>query len=65
MSQSKDHNTTIGQYLVKLGVLNQEQVKDILNIQKTEPHKRFGVIAIEQGYVTEKIIQSCISSQEK
>jgi len=65
MSSDNEQSHKIGEYLVKLGALNHEQVKEILSIQKKEPHKLFGVIAIELGYVNENVIKSCIASQKR
>ena len=54
----------IGDFMVRIGALTQEQVKDILEQQKKEPDKLFGVIAIEMGYLNDKALHDYIKSQE-
>lgn len=44
----------IGQYLIRLEYLSFDQAEEVLKYQKTSPHKKFGEIAIELGYITEE-----------
>lgn len=48
-----DSTERLGQLLVRVGLLNQEQVKEILNYQAEHPDLLFGQIAIRLGYLTE------------
>jgi hypothetical protein len=41
----------IGEFLVKIGALSEEQVKIVLAEQKQDPEKLFGVIALELGFI--------------
>jgi hypothetical protein len=41
----------IGEFLVKIGALSEEQVNIVLEEQKHEPDKLFGVIALELGFI--------------
>ncbi len=41
----------IGEFLVKIGALSEEQVKIVLAEQQHDPDKLFGVIALELGYI--------------
>ena len=43
----------IGEYFVRLDLLSFEQASEILKIQSSSsPHKKFGEIALELGYIT-------------
>jgi len=56
-------NEKIGDFLVRIGALTPEQVNDILKKQEQEPHKLFGIIAIELGYVNDEAIHQYIKSK--
>jgi len=43
----------IGERLVKLDILSFEQAERILKIQKKNPKKKFGEIAVELGFIEE------------
>ena len=53
----------IGDFMLRVGAMTQEQVENVLQSQKQEPDKVFGVIAIEKGYIDDKILQDYIESQ--
>ena len=46
----------IGDNLVKIGAMTQEQVKDILQRQKDGDNRLFGEIAIEFEYIDDDVI---------
>jgi len=53
----------IGQGLIRIGAMSEEQVKDILARQKDGTNKLFGEIAIELGYVDDEAIKRYLDSK--
>ncbi|MBN1523862.1 MAG: hypothetical protein JW904_05225 [Spirochaetales bacterium] len=53
----------IGEFLVRIEALTQQQVDEILTIQAQDPSKLFGIIAIELGYIDDKAIKAYIDSK--
>ena len=50
-----------GEYFMRLDLLSFEQAEEILNIQRTSlPHKKFGEIALELGYLTRDDLDDAI-----
>jgi hypothetical protein len=47
-----DSTERLGQLLVRMGALTQEQVAEILEYQKDHPDILFGQIAVKLGYIT-------------
>ena len=52
-----DSTERLGELLVRMGALREEQVKHILEYQKEHPDMLFGQIAIRLGYITEEVLQ--------
>jgi len=52
-----DSTERLGELLVKLGALNQQQVSDIRKYQIAYPDIRFGQIAIKLGYITKELLE--------
>jgi len=46
----------IGEFLVRIGAISEGQVQEILALQKTEPDRLFGEIAVERGYIKDEAI---------
>ncbi len=46
----------IGDILVRIGAMTQEQVADVLQRQQEGDNRLFGEIAIEVGYINEELI---------
>lgn len=46
----------IGTFLLKIQAINEKELQEILEIQKNNPDKKFGEIAMEHGYVNEASI---------
>lgn len=57
MSENQSSVERIGEFLVKIGAITQEQVDLILEEQKSNPGKLFGEIAIEKGFVNDSAIE--------
>ena len=53
----------IGEGLVKIGAMTKEQVEDILNRQKSGNDSLFGIMAIELGYVDDKVLLDYLESK--
>jgi hypothetical protein len=52
-----DSTERLGQLLVRMGAITQEQVEAVLEYQKEHPDLLFGQIAIRLGYITEEVLQ--------
>jgi hypothetical protein len=65
MDDLKKKEEKIGQGLVRIGAMTQEQVEDILQRQKQGNSSLFGVMAIELGYVDPQILLEYLESREK
>jgi len=46
----------IGEYLVSIGVLTQSQVSEVIRIQKEGDKRKFGEIAVSQGFMEDSSI---------
>lgn len=48
----------IGEFLIRIGVMTPEQREHVLEVQAREPHRRFGEIAVELGYIKDSAIDA-------
>jgi hypothetical protein len=55
----------IGDFLIKIGALNQQQVDDVLEHQKQGDTRIFGEIALELHYLNDDAIKRYIDHLEK
>jgi hypothetical protein len=55
----------IGQFLVRIGAMTQDQVEDVLRFQEKNPHSLFGMIAIEKGYINDTALRVWLSAKKK
>lgn len=53
----------IGEFLVKIGAMTPEQRNEILEIQKEEPTRLFGEIAVERGYINDTAIDTYLGAK--
>ncbi len=53
----------IGEGLIRIGAMTEEQVKDVLARQKDGTNRFFGEIAIELGYVDDEAIKRYLDSK--
>ena len=53
----------IGEFLLRIGVVNQQQVQEILDIQKAGDSRLFGEIAIEFGHINDEVLQKYIEAK--
>lgn len=49
-----DSTERLGEFLVRIGVLTQQQVQEILKYQQEHPQMLFGQIAVQFGYINEE-----------
>jgi hypothetical protein len=54
----------IGDFLIRIGAITQAQLDDVLAIQKNGDSRAFGLIALDQGYVTEAAIEQYAAAQK-
>ncbi len=55
----------IGEGLIRIGAMTEEQVKDVLKRQKEGDTRVFGEIAISLGYIDDEAIRKYLESKEK
>ena len=55
----------IGDFLVKIGAMTQEQVKSVLHLQEMGNKQRFGEIALALGYLNDDAIKRYLDYIEK
>ena len=60
---SGDSRERIGEFLVKIGAINETEVEEILERQRGEPEKLFGEIAIELGMIDDDAIQRFLTKK--
>jgi hypothetical protein len=53
----------IGEFLVRIGVMKNHQVEEILSIQRAGDRRCFGEIAIEFGYINGEVLQKYIEAK--
>ena len=64
MSDAREDSTQrIGDFLVRIGALTQEQVAEVLGRQAGEPNRLFGQIAIEMGLISDSAIDSFLATR--
>jgi hypothetical protein len=55
----------IGDFLVKIGAMNAEQVNHVLQLQESGDSRIFGEIALELGYLNDDAIKRYVDHMEK
>ena len=53
----------IGEFLHRIGVMNQQQVQEILDTQKAGDTRMCGEIAIEFGYINDEVLKKYIEAK--
>lgn len=56
-------NGPIGQYLLEKGLINEEQLAEVLERKKQDKNKLFGEIVVELGYVSENEFAQCLADR--
>ncbi|TVR57786.1 MAG: hypothetical protein EA426_11350 [Spirochaetaceae bacterium] len=60
----KSSHERIGEFLVKIGAMTSDQRNEILDIQKKEPNRLFGEIAVELGYINDAAVDAFLNRNE-
>jgi hypothetical protein len=55
----------IGEFLVRIGAMNGDQVEQVLRLQRDGDKRRFGEIAIEMQYIKDDSIKRYVDYLEK
>jgi len=53
----------IGEFLQRIGIISQQQVREILEAQKAGDSRLFGEIAIEFGYINDEVLKKYIEAK--
>ena len=53
----------IGEFLIRIGVMIEEQIKEVLQAQKTGDQRLFGEIAIDFGYINDKVLKKYVEAK--
>jgi hypothetical protein len=53
----------IGEFLMRIGVMTQHQVDEVLEVQKAGDTRMFGEIAIEFGYINDEVLKKYIEAK--
>lgn len=52
----------IGEFLLRIGVMAEYQLQEVLNAQKTGDSRMFGEIAIDFGYINDEVMKKYIEA---
>jgi len=52
----------IGEFLVRIGVIHQYQIEDVLRAQKAGDSRLFGEIAIDFGYINDEVLKKYVEA---
>jgi hypothetical protein len=63
MSTDQPTSSRIGENLVSIGAMTQEQVEDVLAKQRAGDDRLFGEIAIELSYIDDKVLASYLEGR--
>jgi hypothetical protein len=64
MGGNETSQERIGEFLVRIGVITQEQLRKVLKKQEQNPDKLFGEIAIEMGFIDDDAITKYLASKK-
>ena len=64
MAADRSSLERLGEFLVRLGALTQDQVAEVLSKQAKEPTKLFGRIAMELGFTESGKIDSFLETKK-
>jgi hypothetical protein len=58
-----DMPVKIGEFLLRIGVITEQQVQEVLDAQKAGDSRLFGDIAIEYGYINDEVLKKYIEAK--
>jgi len=53
----------IGEFLIRIGIMKEYQVDDVLRAQKAGDNRLFGEIAIEFGYINDEVLKKYVEAK--
>jgi hypothetical protein len=53
-----DGTVRLGEFLVSIGAMSDDQVRQVLEAQAKSPEKLFGQIAIEKGFINDDAVDA-------
>ena len=53
----------IGEFLIRIGVMIEEQIKEVLQAQKAGDQRLFGEIAIDFGYINNEVLKKYVEAK--
>lgn len=53
----------IGEFLQRIGVINEQQIQEVLDAQKAGDSRMFGEIAIDFGYINDEVLKKYIEAK--
>lgn len=57
-----ENTERLGEFLVRIGAMTEEQVHIVLEKQKDQPERLFGEIAIDLGFVDDQAVDTFLGS---
>lgn len=60
---ARGHKKRMGEILVELGVISQEQLQELLAEQQAAPQRRLGKLVVDRGHTNELVIARILASQ--
>jgi len=60
---TQGHKKRMGEILMELGVLDEEQLKAVLKEQSADPQHRLGALVVEHGFTGEDIVSKILAAQ--
>lgn len=54
----------IGDTLIRIGAMTEEQVRKVLSIQRSGDSRLFGEIALEMGFIDDQAIEKYLSAKK-
>lgn len=62
-SPNSESTERLGEFLVRIGAMTEDQVTRVLEIQKEKPDVIFGQIAIEEGFIEDSAIDAFLAAK--
>jgi hypothetical protein len=54
----------IGDYMIRMGAMNQSQVDQVVSVKTTGDKRHFGDIAVSLGFITAADVEKFLASQK-
>ena len=60
-----DATVRLGEFLVSIGAMTEDQVGEVLEAQEESPEKLFGQIAIEMGFINDEAVDAFLQHKRE